>query len=195
MKKQGLSLVLASLMAASGAVYADSPWQIRVRAIDVQPDLSTNAALSTLEVSDELVPELDISYFITPNIAAELILGTARHELNLGPTKLGKLSHLPPTVTVQYHFAPDAQIRPYVGAGLNYTRFYDVGLAGGIDVSRNSFGPALQAGVDIAVTENTFINLDVKKIYIDTDVKAGGTKLGNVELDPLVIGVGYGIRF
>jgi len=93
--------------------------------------------------------------------------------------------------------APDVgtSIKPYVGAGLNCTRFYNVDLAPGLSVERDSFGGALQAGVDIAVSKNLNLNLDVKKIRIETDVKSNGAKLTTLDIDPLVWGVGLGFRF
>ena len=135
---------------------------------------------------------------ITNNIGAELILGTSRHEVKLGSTSLGKVSVLPPTLTLQYHFTPQSDFRPYVGVGVNYTRFYSNGLqAGGQDVSvdKNSFGPALQVGADYAITKNWFVNVDVKKLYIKTEASLNGTALGTLHIDPWVYGVGFGTKF
>lgn len=192
MKKTLLTLALVAALPASAL--ADD-WMMRVRAIDISPDVSTSPTVAGLDVSDEWVPEVDFTYFVTPNIGVELILATARHEVTLGNTSLGKLNHLPPTLTLQYHFQPTPSIKPYVGAGVNYTRFYNVDLAPGLSIDKNSFGGALQAGVDIAVTKNGYINLDVKKIWIDTDVEANGAKLTKLDIDPVVWGIGYGFRF
>ena len=187
------SLLALALIAALPATALADNWMMRVRAIDIVPDVSSS--LPGLDVSSEWVPEVDFTYFLTPNIGVELILGTARHEVTLGGASLGKLNHLPPTLTLQYHFQPTPTIKPYVGAGVNYTRFYNVDLAPGLSIDKNSFGGALQAGVDIAVTKNGYINLDVKKIWIDTAVKSGGVKLTTLDIDPVVWGVGYGFRF
>ena len=118
-----------------------------------------------------------------------------KHTLTSNGTAIGSLRHLPPTLTVQYHFdAPG--YKPYVGAGLNYTRFSSVNILGGAaDVKRNSFGPALQVGVDIPLTNTLYLNVDVKKVLIRTDVSAGGVKLGKFKADPLLVGVGLGWRF
>lgn len=187
-------LMAAALIAALPASALADNWLMRVRAIQVAPDVGTSPALPGLDVSKEWVPEVDFTYFVSPNIGVELILGTARHEVTLNGASLGKLNHLPPTLTVQYHFDATPSIKPYVGAGVNYTRFYNVDLPG-LSVDRNSFGGALQAGVDIAITKNGYLNLDVKKIWIETDVKAGGAKLTTLDIDPLVWGIGYGFRF
>lgn len=190
------TLITAALIAALPATALADNWMMRVRAIDITPDVKSSS-LPGVDVSNEWVPEVDFTYFVTPNIGVELILGTSRHEVTLaGVGSLGKLNVLPPTVTVQYHFNPTSTIKPYVGAGVNYTRFYNVDLAPGLSVDKNSFGGALQAGVDIAVTKNGYINLDVKKIWIDTTVKTtAGDKVTDLEINPVVWGIGYGFRF
>lgn len=186
--------VLGILMAMGGAAHAADNWMFRVRAIDVAPDASSSP-VAGVDAKDKWSPEVDISYFLTKNIAVEAIAATTRHKITLNNADLGKVSVLPPTVTVQYHFNPEGMVRPYVGAGVNYTRFYNVKLASNLDVDKSSWGGALQAGVDIAVGKNSYINLDVKKIYIETDVKSSGAYLTTLKLDPLVWGVGYGFRF
>jgi outer membrane protein len=195
MSKPSKSLITLALIAALPATALADNWMMRVRAIDIVPDVSTSPTLAGLDVSSEWVPEIDFTYFVSHNIGVELILGTARHEVTLGGASLGKLNHLPPTLTLQYHFQPTPTIKPYVGAGVNYTRFYNVDLAPGLSIDKNSFGGALQAGVDIAVTKNGYINLDVKKIWINTDVKSDGAKLTTLDIDPMVWGIGYGFRF
>jgi Outer membrane protein W len=106
------------LLASTAANADQGDWLVRARAISVQPQESSSLGLG---VDNAVVPEVDFSYFVTKNVALELILGTSRHEVSLGSTSLGKVSVLPPTLTAQYHFAPDATVRPYVGAGVNYT--------------------------------------------------------------------------
>lgn len=188
-------LITTALMTLLPLTAQADNWMMRVRALDIVPQVSTSPSVAGLDVSSEWTPEIDFTYFVTPHIGMELILATQRHEVTLNGASLGKLSHLPPTLTVQYHFQPTPTIKPYVGAGINYTHFYNVDLAPGLTIDRNSFGGALQAGVDIAVTQNGYINLDVKKIWINTDIKSGGTKLTNLEINPVVWGVGYGFRF
>lgn len=192
MKKGLLVLSVAAALTPLSSIAAQGDVLVRARVIQVAPSESSTLNLG---VSTETVPELDFSYFVTPNVAFELILATSRHEVSLSGASLGKVSVLPPTVTAQYHFNPAGQISPYVGAGINYTRFYDVGLTSPLSVSKDSWGGALQAGVDIAMSKTTFINLDVKKIYIDTDVTSAGTKIDNLKINPVVLGVGFGMRF
>lgn len=193
MKKAASKLVAVMALAGLSSVAVADNWMMRVRAIGVAPDVDSSP-LGGIDVNTRYAPELDFTYFVTPNIGVELILATTRHEVSLNGSSLGKVSVLPPTLTLQYHFNPKGQISPYVGAGLNYTRFYNVDLSG-LKVDQNSFGGALQAGVDIAVSKNGYINLDVKKIWIGTEVSSGGTKVTDLDIDPWVYGIGYGFRF
>jgi outer membrane protein len=105
---------------------------------------------------------------------------------------------LPPTLLLQYHFNHAGRIRPYLGAGLNYTLFYNDGLSAGgqpIGISNHSFGPALQAGVDVQITRTMFVNADIKKVWMHTDATLGSVPLGRLSIDPLIVGVGVGMRF
>jgi outer membrane protein len=173
-------------------------WLARLRLLQIRPDVSSS--IGVLDVSNEVVPEVDFSYFFTENIAAELILSTRSHTVSVAGADIGKVSHLPPTLTLQYHFMPKETFRPYVGAGVNYTRFYDVSLALGatpLTVDQNSWGGALQIGFDYALDKKWFLNFDVKKIWIKTDVKNGitGAFISDLKIDPLVVGIGVGMKF
>jgi outer membrane protein len=173
---------------------------VRLRGISIMPQVGTSNTLSTLnvDVNNAIVPELDFTYMIRDNIGVELILATSRHQVTSNLGALGGVNVLPPTLLLQYHFNHQGKIRPYVGAGLNYTYFYNDGLqAGGqsIAVSRSSFGPALQAGVDVQVTKTVFVNADIKKIWMRTDATLGGAPIGTLRIDPLVVGVGVGMKF
>ncbi|MBN9409640.1 MAG: OmpW family protein [Burkholderiales bacterium] len=203
MKKNSAVLLAAcaaaSLIALPAAAQssAEGPWLVRVRAVNLDAANKDSTGLG-LSMNDKTIPEVDISYFFTPNIATELVL-TVPQKQTLSSSVLGgpigSFKHLPPTLTVQYHFAPGASVRPYVGAGVNYTRFSSVNLPAGVDIDRNSFGLALQAGVDIPLTRNLSLNFDVKKVQIRTDVSAAGTKIGTFKADPVLFGVGLGWRF
>jgi outer membrane protein len=191
---------LALLTASAGAL-AQSPavpegnWMVRMRAVHLDSANKDGTGLG-LTVNDKWLPEADISYFFTPNLAAELILTVPqKHSVYAGGDRIGSLRHLPPTLTVQYHFTGLGSLKPYLGAGLNYTRFSSVKLDGGANVKRNSFGPALQAGLDFALNRNLYLNLDVKKVWIKTKVSAGGAEVGSFKVDPVLIGLGVGYRF
>jgi len=204
----GLSASLSAMFApAAYASSVDDPLLIRVRGIAAIADESADieAVEGDVDVGSSIVPELDISYFFTENIAAELILATTNHNVEavdtaLGDVDLGDVWLLPPTVTLQYHFSPRGSVRPYVGAGVNYTFFYEQDPGAAVSVNYdNGFGFALQAGVDVPISDDYFLNFDVKKIFLNTDAEidagAAGTVGADVDLDPLVIGVGIGRRF
>lgn len=204
MKKTAAMLALAALglTATEAMAQQQSPWLVRARAVHINPvdkadPIGGVGASDRITVSEKTIPEVDISYFFTPNIAAELILTyPQKHDVSLDGAKIGTFKHLPPTLTLQYHFTPAAKISPYVGAGVNYTRISSVKLLNGQgDLENNSVGLALQAGVDFKIDKNWSINLDVKKVQIRSDVMVGGAKVSEVKLDPVLIGVGVGYRF
>jgi outer membrane protein len=201
-----LALAAAGLSQAAQAQSAGSPWMVRARIVNIDPANQSDAIPSlgvpadAIHVSGKTIPEVDISYFFTPNIAAELILTyPQKHTVTLSGTNIGSFKHLPPTLTLQYHFAPGAAFQPYVGAGVNATFISGVSLnvpgVGALDLSKTSFGPAVQAGFDYRIDKNWYLNLDVKKVYISADVKAGGAKVSKVNVDPLLLGIGIGYKF
>ena len=204
MKRPNIAIWAIALIAGlslSDPSFADQGDIIsRVRAISIRPDVHTTGTLTTLgtSVNAATVPELDFTYMIRDHIGIEAILGVSRHKVTSDAGSLGGLSVLPPTITLQYHFNPQGRVRPYVGAGLNYSLFYNdkLSYAGeSIQVKRNSFGPAMQIGVDIQVSKRIFVNLDLKKLWMRTDPTLGGAALGTLKIDPWVVGVGVGTTF
>jgi outer membrane protein len=210
--------LLASAGMASPAFAEQGDLLVRVRGIMVAPNESSGGITPTfpaekVKVSNSVMPEIDFTYMLTKHVGAELILATTKHDASgkTGTTgSIGKLAStwvLPPTLTLQYHFAPDGPIRPYVGAGVNYTIFYSEKASSGLEAAvgktdvhmSSSFGYALQAGFDVPLSERTFLNFDVKYIDMDTNSRLATTALGEqrvrVHIDPLVVGVGVGMRF
>lgn len=191
-------IVLAALAACGlGAVQAqESPWMVRFRATNLDMANKTNtAALAGVNVNDKTIPEVDVTYFFNKNVAAELILTVPQKQtVYAGPDTLGTFKHLPPTLLAQYHFTDFNGFKPYVGAGINYTKISSVNMPG-YSLDSHSWGGALQAGVDIPLDKNWSLNFDVKKIYIKTDVYAGGSNAGTLKLDPVAASVGIGYRF
>lgn len=224
----------ASAIAAPAMAYEAGDILIRGRIVNVAPNddsgqlytdvLSpgTYAAIGEgVEVNSDTIPELDITYMITPHWGLELILGYSEHTVKANGTAnataraLGLTGSsdvidtkvLPPTLMLQYHFSPNSNIRPYVGAGINYTYFFDEEVpnsslvsAAGDDIKlESSFGLALQAGVDVAIDQDWFVNFDVKYIDIDTEAHFDDTAAGrlriNADIDPFVYGIGIGRRF
>ena len=205
MKKQLIAAAILSTL-LSGAAFAqqttEGPWMVRARAVHLQSDNGGSTNVQGvgdlgLSMNNKWIPEVDVSYFFSPNVAVELIL-TVPQKQTLTSSALnadvGTFKHLPPTLLAQYHF-PMNGFKPYVGAGINYTRFSSVNLAPGITMDKDSWGGALQVGVDIPLTKGVYLNLDLKKVMLRTDVKLAGNKIGEFKVDPLLVGVGLGWRF
>ncbi len=186
----------AVLALVSGQVLAqESPWLVRVRAVNLHSANDDSTGLN-LSINNKTLPEVDISYFFSPNVAAELILTVPqKHTLKVGATEQGTLRHLPPTLTLQYHFTGTPGVKPYLGAGVNYTRFSDV-QTGAASIDKSSTGVALQAGIDFAIDKKWSLNFDVKKVNIKTDVfLAGVQQPGEFKINPTLVGIGLGYRF
>ena len=234
MKKSLLVLALLSAFAPVLAQAEAGDIVVRLRAAYVNPDEKSKLAEyvngisagamtdgANLAVANNTIPELDISYYITKNIAAELILAVGtKHKVSvvgdtdpgtlIGNQYLGKVNLLPPTLTAQWHFNPDQMIDPYVGAGVNYTHSFDpkltfsAGATNGeeIKIQRNRFGLVAQAGVDVNLGSGWLINADVKYVDVSTDVKWRGplvanawTKIDKLDVNPWIFGVGIGKKF
>lgn len=203
MKKIVLALSLVSIGMASGAAMAqDANWLVRGRLVNIAPANESDpvggvGAKDRISVSKKNIPEFDVSYFFSPNIAAELILTyPQKHSVYLDGSDIGSFKHLPPTLSLQYHFAPSSDLRPYLGVGLNYTNLSKVNLlAGKGSLEHSSFGLSLQAGVDVVIDKKWSVNLDIKKVQIRSDVMISGAKVSAVKVDPVLIGVGLGYRF
>lgn len=221
MNRKFLHLTAFAAMAAGmscNPAYAEAgDTFIRLRGIMVAPNEDSTGitpafAAERVSVNNSVMPEVDITHMVADNIGLELIAATTKHSVSgtSGTTGgIGKLAStwvLPPTLTVQYHFAPNAKVRPYVGAGVNMTLFYSEKASNGLQAAvgptsvklKSSFGWAAQAGVDFDINDKMFLNLDVKYIDIDTRARlnttAAGTQRVGVKLDPFVFGVGVGFR-
>lgn len=187
-----------------------SPWMVRGRALVVMPQESAKLDIGgvpilggDVSISTSIVPELDISYFFTPNFAVELVLGVTPHKVKgagalAGAGPIGDAWLLPPTLMLQYHFTGMGAFKPYIGAGVNYTIFFNEKQKGGFtgfDL-KNTAGVALQAGVDIMLDRNWGINFDVKKLWLEPKVSVNnGLITGKVKIDPWLIGAGVTYRF
>ena len=211
-----LSLLLAGT-AAPPAMAEEGDTFIRLRGVVVAPNEDSSGITPAfpaepVSVDNAFAPEVDITHMVTDNIGFELIAATTKHSISgtNGTTgTIGKLAStwvLPPTLTVQYHFAPEAKVRPYVGAGVNWTLYYKEKASNGLETAvgptnvnlSSSFGWAAQVGIDIDLNERMFLNFDAKYIKMDTDARLNTTAAGlqrvGVDIDPLVVGVGVGFK-
>ena len=192
-------LLAASLAAVALAAAAQSAgdWTIGIGVHQVDPK-SDNGVLANgtlpLSINSDAKPSLTFEYFVRENLGAEVLAAWPfQHDISVkGVGRVGSTKHLPPTVSLQYHFNPDGRIRPYAGLGVNYTFLF--GEKPEALSVENSFGPAAQLGDDIGIGERWFVNLSARYIDIDGDARLGATGLGTVEVDPFVYGVHVGYR-
>lgn len=203
--------------AASGAMaQSASDWQVarkgdwivtgRITDISSKADDSifTAGGLDTglnIDVGHDVMPTLGFTYFLTDNISVEAILGATQHQIRAQGGGTDVAVHetwvLPPVVTLQYRPMPEARVSPYVGAGINYMLFFEGKDQNGFTVDlEDGFGYALQAGADVALTGPWTLNLDVKKVWFETEATINsGALTSDVNLDPWVVSVGFGRKF
>lgn len=197
-----LRAVLISILGATAALPAQAQevadWLWRVGVHQVVPK-SSNHDLVNVDAAAGLT--FNGTYLFAPHWGVELLAALPfQHDVNLnGGGKVAAVKHLPPTISLQYHFNPGARVRPYVGAGLNYTLFFDertTGALAGADLELDaSFGLAAQFGLDVALGDAWLVNLDARWFDIDSDAKVNGVNIGTVEIDPYAFGVSVGRRF
>ncbi|MGY4157761.1 outer membrane protein [Bradyrhizobium sp. USDA 4461] len=219
---QAADLARAPIYYKAPQIEPFNPWMIRLRALGVLPDTagsSVNVAgapalsspASGLSISDQVVPELDITYFFTNNVAAELILGVTRHHVSgtgtLNGLDVGKAWLLPPTLTLQYHFTDFGRLKPYIGAGINYTVFFNQSAANtsfaGSTVTdlhiSNKFGAAVQFGFDYMLDRHWGLNFDVKKLWLRPNYSATVNNViavtGRANIDPWLVSGGITYKF
>ena len=191
---------------AAQAQAEENPWMVRVRAVDLLFQNGQTGTVADLNVKakNQVIPEFDVSYFFTKNIAAELVL-TWPQQVNItagsGNTNIGKISALPPSLLAQYHFTDLGAFKPYVGAGVNYTIFGNrqnfPALGNQVQVEPSSFGVVGQIGADYMFDKNWGLNVDVKYATMATNVQlvAGGANLGKLTLNPWMPAVGVTYKF
>ncbi len=185
---------------ATNSLYAheEGDWLFRFGGSYIDPKSNNHEVVS---VDSALGVTFNLSYMMTDNWSVELLAALPyKHDIELlNGDKVGSTKHLPPTVSLQYHFAPQAKIQPYVGLGVNYTLFFSEKTQGALegadlDLGR-SWGIAGELGVDIPLNEKWFLNLDARYINIETKAKLDGADLGKVKISPMVYGVHVGLKF
>lgn len=197
MKKVSL-LVAAALLAPSAFAHQAGDFLVRGGAVMVSPTTSSG---DTLDVQNNTQLGLTFSYMLTDNWGVELLGATPfSHSVHMNGEEVAKVKHLPPSLMAQYYFG-DAQskVRPYVGAGINYTFFFDEKGRGSIDGDKvdvnNSWGLAAQAGIDMAVTDNLFVNGSLWYMNIESDVTVNGDFIDKTKINPVGVMIGLGYRF
>lgn len=197
----------APALASAQSAPAKGDLLVTLRATSVSSSaddaITTAAGAATglnVDVGSDVMPTLGFTYFLTDKLAVEAILGMTQHEIRAkGPgtdVEVHETWVLPPVVTLQYRPLSSGSFSPYVGAGVNAMVFNGKDKNGfEVDLD-NSLGLALQAGADVALNEQWFLNADVKKVFVKTDAKInGGALKSEVQLDPWVVSIGLGRRF
>lgn len=209
------SAILSNSAALAGTQEGDILVRLRVLDVNAQND-SSNVMLNgvpafvgtQVAARDSVTLDIDFTYMVSDNFGVELLLDTSHeHDVALGATDVASVRVLPPSLIAQYHAAPGAAVRPYVGVGVNYTLFFDEtstaaldGVMGGkTDVDLDaSTGLVFQAGVDFDINDTWFANIDFKKIDINTQATltgGGNVATVNVSIDPIIVGIGIGMKF
>mgnify|MGYP001298877107 CR=1 FL=1 len=197
----GVALALSAATTAQAAEAGD--WVLRVGAHQVAPK-SNNGHLAAgafkTDVGNNVRPTFALEYMFTPNWGLEVLAALPfEHEVSLNGVKSADVKHLPPTVSVQYHFLPGAKFSPFVGVGLNYTRFFGIDETGPLEGTQlnlsDSWGAALHLGFDVAIDDRWLFTADARWIDIETDARLDGAGIGSVKIDPIVWGVAVGYRF
>jgi len=203
-----LAAVLA-LAATPALAQSAGTWTVGIGAHNVAPKSDNGTLTATplgnlkMDVGSNVRPTITAEYFVRDNLGVEVLAALPfQHDISVvGVGKVGSTKHLPPTVSLQYHFG-QGKVKPFVGVGLNYTTFFSTKSEGAIagtnlDLS-DSWGLAAHLGVDFKVGEKGAIRVDYRKIDIDTKVKLNGANLGTkntVNIDPSVYGIAYVFSF
>lgn len=204
MRRTAISLALA-MAAVTGVIHASESGDLVARfGLHHVSPTSDNGRLAggalQADVGGNSRPTIGFEYFFTPNWSVD-VLGALpfQHDVKLNGVKSASVKHLPPTVSVQYHFMPQETFSPFIGVGLNYTRFFSVHETGPLAGSRlelsDSWGGAAHAGFDVNFAERWLFTADVRWMNIQTDAKVDGAKVGTVKIDPWVYGAAVGYRF
>lgn len=195
--------VAAPILPAPAAAQQAGDWTLGLGIANVNPK-SDNGTLAggTVPVSlgDSTRPSVTVEYFVRDNLGVEVVAALPfRHSINSNGNEIGTVKHLPPVVSLQYHFHATPQFKPFVGIGVNFTGFWDGeakgALAGSTLRVKNSWGLAAHVGADYWLNDNAAIRVDARWIDINSDVELNGTRIGKVEADPVVLGASYVLKF
>lgn len=192
------------LLITAPALADAGDWLVRVGATYIDPDDDNGNLNGTnvgVEVDSATSLTFEVSYMFTDNIGMELLAAWPfEHDINLeGAGQIGETKHLPPTLSLQYHWTRWGKFQPYAGVGLNVTYFFDEdteGALAGTDLDLDeSYGLAGQLGADYMINDNWFVNANVRYIKIETDAEVDGTKVAEVTIDPWLFAFNFGYRF
>lgn len=190
---------LAITAAAPALAQSAGDWTIGLGLAYVDPKSDNGSLLDgavDVEVGSDTQLSFTAEYFFTENIGLEILAATPfSHDISLNGNEVAETKHLPPTVSLNYHFRQFDGFKPFVGLGINYTNFFEEKIDGGELELDDSWGLAAQIGVDVPVSETGAVRLNVRYIDIETDAKLNGADIGTVEIDPIVWQVAYVFTF
>ena len=200
-----IATALLTGLACATPVFAQSQgeWTLGLGLANVNPK-SDNGDLAggtvPTDIDDSTRPTITFEYFVRDNLGIEVLAALPfSHSIESNGVEIGKVKQLPPVVSLQYHFDATPQFKPFVGLGVNFTGFYDADARGplaGSDLQvKNSWGLAAHLGGDYWISEKAAIRADLRWIDIDADVELNGENIGKVEIDPVVVGVSYVMKF
>ena len=190
------ALALTAAMPASAQDAGTMTLAFGLGYVRPQDDNGPLAGPTPLEIGDNTRPTVAFEYFIRDNLGLEVLAATPfKHALYSSGTYIGATKHLPPTVSLNYHIPTGGKLTPFVGAGINYTVFFQEQSPLGSLKIDDSFGFALHAGADFAISDKGAIRADLRYIQIEPDVTLNGTAMGKAKINPLVAGIAYVMKF
>ena len=198
----GLSVLSLALAASATPALAQSrgDFTLGVGVHNVEPK-SNNGALAggtlPLDIGSDVRPTITGEYFLRDGLGIEVLAALPfEHDISVkGVGRVGSTKHLPPTVSLQYHFNNGGKVSPLLGVGLNYTTFFQEDTTGALAGTRlelgDSWGAAVHAGVDFRIGTRGALRVDARWMDIDTDVRVNGARMGTANIDPMAYGVSY----
>lgn len=192
------AILLSALSATSVAAQSQGEWTLGLGIGSVMPK-SGNGILAggEADIGNEIRPTITAEYFIRDNLGIELLAAAPfEHDINIdGVGFAGSIKHLPPTLSLNYHFPTNTKFKPYVGAGITYVTFFEEESPLGTLELDDSFGVSVQAGVDYEVSPSAALRANIRWMDIDSDVSLNGAEIGTAEIDPVVVNLAYVIKF
>ena len=189
----GTLVLLTATFANTAMAVEKGDWLVRFGVSNVNPKSDNHPIVS---VDDAFSFTTNVAYMFTDNLSVEVLAAYPfEHDITAGGAKVASTKHLPPTVSVQYHFMPGNAFKPYVGLGVNYTMFFSTKSSlGNLDLG-NSWGLAGELGVDMMLSDTWYLNASLRYIDIETKARLDGASLGKVAIDPMVYGLHLGLKF
>jgi outer membrane protein len=193
--KTVLMVLMGALLSISHAVAQESGWMLRARTAQMKMEDNGTSGLGWTAANKSLAA-LDVSYFLNKNVAVELFWPASQTlAVSAAGVNKGTFVASPHALVLQYHVTDWARVQPYLGMGMNNTQYSSANLTGNQTTDRSSWGAALQMGANFPVDKNWSVNVDMKKLYSQTDIESAGVHQGTLKLNPTLMGVGVGYRF